>query len=111
MDSDEGLKMAAKLFQQSAGIFSHLKSAAPALGQEPTPDLSPDTLHVLSILMLAQAQEIFVFKAIKDAMKDPVIAKLASQTEEMYADVLKAMQKDSLKALWDKDWVPLIAGN
>lgn len=110
MESDEGLKMAAKLFQQSAGIFSHLKSAAPALGQEPTPDLSPDTLHVLSILMLAQAQEIIVFKAIKDAMKDPVIAKLASQTEEMYADVLKAMQKDSLKALWDKDWIPLIAG-
>lgn len=110
MDSDEGLKTAAKLFQQSAGIFSHLKSAAPALGQEPTPDLSPDTLHVLSILMLAQAQEIFVIKAIKDGMKDQIIAKLASQNEEMYADVLKAMQKDSLKALWDKDWIPLIAG-
>lgn len=110
LDSDDGLKTAAKLFQQSAGIFSHLKSAAPALGQEPTPDLSPDTLHVLSILMLAQAQEIFVFKAIKDGMKDQVIAKLASQNEEMYADVLKAMQKDSLKALWDKDWIPIVAG-
>lgn len=110
MDSDEGLKTAAKLLQQSAGIFSHLKSAAPALGQEPTPDLSPDTLHVLSILMLAQAQEIFVVKAIKDGMKDQIIAKLASQNEEMYADVLKAMQKDSLKPLWDKDWIPLIAG-
>ena len=109
-DSDEGLKTAAKFFQQSAGIFSHLKSAAPALGQEPTPDLSPDTLHVLSLLMLAQAQEVFVIKAIKDGMKDQVIAKLASQNEEMYADVLKAMQKDALKNLWDKDWIPIIAG-
>lgn len=110
LDSDEGLKMAAKLFQQAAGVFSHLKSAAPALGQEPTPDLSPDSLHVLSILMLAQAQEIFVIKAIKDGMKDQVIAKLACQNEEMYADVLKAMQKESLKSLWDKDWIPVIAG-
>lgn len=108
--SDDGLKMAAKLFQQAAGIFSHLKSAAPALGQEPTLDLHPDTLHVLSLLMMAQAQEVFVVKAIKDGMKDQVIAKLASQNEEMYADVLKAMQKDSIKALWDKDWLPTIAG-
>lgn len=106
LDSDEGLKTAAKLFQQSAGIFTHLKSAAPALGQEPTPDLSPDTLHVLSLLMLAQAQEIFVIKAIKDGMKDLIITKLASQNEEMYADVLKAMQK----GLWEKDWIQLITG-
>lgn len=110
LDSDEGLKTAAKLFQQAAGIFSHLKSAAPALGQETTPDLSPDTLHVLSLLMLAQAQEIFVIKAIKDGMKDPIIAKLSNQGEEMYADVLKAMQRDGLKALWDKEWIPTIAG-
>lgn len=110
MDSDEGLKTAAKLFQQSAGIFNHLKTTAPALGQEPTPDLTPDTLHVLSNLMLSQAQEIFVFKAIKDGMKDLIIAKLASQAEEMFADLLKAMQKDSLRTLWDKEWLPIIAG-
>lgn len=108
--SDDGLKIAAKLFQQAAGIFSQLKSAAPALGQETTPDLQPDTLHVLSLLMMAQAQEVFVIKAIKDGMKDQIIAKLASQNEEMYSDVLKAMQKEALKALWDKDWIPTVAG-
>lgn len=102
--------MAAKLFQQSAGIFSHLKSASPALGTETTPDLAPDTLHVLSILMLAQAQEICLFKAIKDGMKDQVIAKLAGQNDEMYADVLKAMQKEGLRSLWDKEWIQTVSG-
>lgn len=32
--------------------------------QDPTPDLNPDTLGALAALMLAQAQEIFVHKAI-----------------------------------------------
>jgi programmed cell death 6-interacting protein len=109
-ESDEGLKKAAIFFQQSAGIFNHLKSSAPALGQEPTPDLNPETLNVLSNLMLAQAQEIFVFKAIKDGMKDLIIAKLSNQAVDMYGDVLKAMQKESLKTLWDKEWIPTVAG-
>lgn len=62
-DSDDGLKLATKLFQQAAGIFTHLKSAAPAaISAEPTPDLSPDTLNALAALMLAQAQECFVIK-------------------------------------------------
>lgn len=65
LDSDEALKLAAKLFQQAAGIFTHLKAAVVvAIHQEPTPDLNIDTLHALSSLMLAQAQEIFVRKAI-----------------------------------------------
>lgn len=109
-ESDDGMKKAAISFQQSAGIFNQLKSSAPALGQEPTPDLHPDTLAVLSSLMLAQAQEIFVFKAIKDGMKDLIVSKLSNQADEMYAEVLKSMQKESLKALWDKEWIPTIAG-
>ncbi|KAK0171286.1 hypothetical protein PV328_009034 [Microctonus aethiopoides] len=111
LDSDEGLKLAAKLFQQAAGIFNYLKgNVMLAIQQEPTPDMTPDTLSALSALMLAQAQEIFVYKAMHDSMKDTVIARLAAQTEELYADALKLFQKEIFRSFWDKEWIPLITG-
>ncbi|XP_012269159.2 programmed cell death 6-interacting protein [Athalia rosae] len=111
LESDEGLKLAAKLFQQSAGIFNFLKgNVMLAIQQEPTPDISPDTLGALSSLMIAQAQEIFVHKAIHDSMKDGIVAKLAAQAEDLYADALKLFQKEIFRAFWDKEWVPLVAG-
>ncbi|KAI4487732.1 hypothetical protein M0802_011878 [Mischocyttarus mexicanus] len=111
LESDEGLKLAAKLFQLSAAIFNHLKGTVMiAIQQEPTPDISPETLGALSSLMLAQAQEIFVHKAIHDSMKEVIIAKLAAQAEELYADALKLFQKEIFRTFWDKEWVPLIAG-
>jgi programmed cell death 6-interacting protein len=65
IENDEGLKLAAKLLQLAAGIFNHLKGVVMlAVQQDPTPDLNPETLGALSALMLAQAQEVFVQKAI-----------------------------------------------
>lgn len=80
-----------------------------AIQQEPTPDMSPDTLGALSSLMLAQAQEIFVHKAIHDQMKDEVIAKLSAQAEELYGDALKLFQREIFRSFWDKEWVPLVS--
>lgn len=111
IDSDDGLKLAAKLLQQASGIFNYLKSTIMlSIQHDPTPDMNPDTLGALSQLMLAQAQEIFVHKAMHDNMKDQIVAKLAAQAEELYAECLKVFQRENLKAIWDKDWIPTIAG-
>jgi hypothetical protein len=42
-------------------------------------------------------------------MKDAVIAKLSSQCEELYVEVLKLFQKELLRPLWDKEWIPTVS--
>ncbi|XP_065157108.1 programmed cell death 6-interacting protein-like, partial [Atheta coriaria] len=111
LDNDEGLKLAAKLFQQAAGNYNHLKATViQSIQQEPTSDLNPDTLGALAQLMLAQAQEIFVHKAILNNMKDAVVAKLAAHCEDLYGDCAKIFQKEPHKGLFDREWTSLILG-
>ncbi|KAI2528762.1 PDCD6IP isoform 5, partial [Pan troglodytes] len=64
LDNDEGLKIAAKHYQFASGAFLHIKETVlSALSREPTVDISPDTVGTLSLIMLAQAQEVFFLKA------------------------------------------------
>ncbi|XP_066247093.1 programmed cell death 6-interacting protein [Euwallacea similis] len=111
IENDDGLKLAAKLLQQASGIFSHLKSTVMlSIQHDPTPDLNPDTLGALSQLMLTQAQELFVHKAIHENMKLSLIAKLAAQADDLYAECLKTFQRENLRSIWDKDWISMIGG-
>ncbi|XP_059160822.1 programmed cell death 6-interacting protein-like isoform X2 [Physella acuta] len=108
-DNNDGLKLTVKLFQQACGIFGHLKDIVLShVQQDPTPDLSPDTLSALSALMLAQAQESIYRKATQDKMKEAMIAKLSYQTSELYSDAMKLMQLGSIRDLWPKDWLPTV---
>ncbi|KAJ7419803.1 hypothetical protein BTVI_24050 [Pitangus sulphuratus] len=64
LENDEGLKAAAKHYQFASGAFQHIKDTVlSALNREPTVDISPDTVGTLSLIMLAQAQEVFFLKA------------------------------------------------
>uniref|UniRef100_A0A663M788 Programmed cell death 6-interacting protein n=1 Tax=Athene cunicularia TaxID=194338 RepID=A0A663M788_ATHCN len=107
LDNDEGLKAAAKHYQFASGAFQHIKETVlSALNREPTVDISPDTVGTLSLIMLAQAQEVFFLKATRDKMKDGIIAKLANQAADYYGDAYKQCQyKDTLP----KEVFPVLA--
>ncbi|XP_029022512.1 programmed cell death 6-interacting protein isoform X2 [Betta splendens] len=107
LDNDEGLKAAAKYYQLASGAFGHIKDTVlSALNREPTMDISPETVGALSLIMLAQAQEVFFLKATADRMKDAVIAKLANQSADFYGDAFKQCQyKDNLP----KEVLPVLA--
>ncbi|XP_073079659.1 programmed cell death 6-interacting protein isoform X3 [Manis javanica] len=98
LDNDEGLKIAAKHYQFASGAFLHIKETVlSALNREPTVDISPDTVGTLSLIMLAQAQEVFFLKATRDKMKDAIIVKLANQAADYFGDAFKQCQyKDTL---------------
>lgn len=57
------LKMCPTL-QLASGAFGHIKDTVlSALNREPTMDISPETMGTLSMIMLAQAQEVIFLKA------------------------------------------------
>lgn len=106
---DDGFKLATKLLQQSAGIFEYLSGLTPLIiPHESTSDLRSDTLQTLSNLMLAQAQEIFVLKAIKHHMNESTVAKLALSCKNLYTDVLSELKKDSIRSILDREWIATV---
>ena len=108
-ETDQGLRLAARLLQQAARILESLKGAASAICRRvPTLDLQTETLAALSSLMLAQAQEMYVLKAVNERVKDGVVAKLAAQCRHLYAEASKLMQREPLRSLWDPFWLPKI---
>ncbi|XP_030300939.1 programmed cell death 6-interacting protein isoform X1 [Calypte anna] len=112
LENDEGLKAAAKHYQFASGAFQHIKDTVlSALNREPTVDISPDTVGTLSLIMLAQAQEVFFLKAARDKMKDGIIAKLANQAADYYGDAYKQCQyKDTLpKYFYFQEVFPVLA--
>ena len=84
--TSDGLKTACNYFCVSAGVISHLKNhIIPELRSTPPEDMDIMTLESLEHLLLAQAQECFWQKAVKDGLKDASIAKLAAKVSDFYS--------------------------
>ncbi|KAI4123616.1 MAG: hypothetical protein LQ338_005187 [Usnochroma carphineum] len=83
--TSDGLKSACNYFCQAAGVISHLKDTViPDLRTTPPEDMDTMTLESIQQLLLAQAQECFWSKAVKDGLKDSLIAKLAAKVSDFY---------------------------
>ena len=98
----DGLKNAASNFCFAAGVINHLKmNVIPELRSSPPEDMDDLTLESLEQLMLAQAQECFWQKAVKDGFKDASIAKLAAKVSDLYSEAGDwALKSDSISSEW-----------
>jgi len=105
---DDKLKLAAKLFQQAAGVFAQLGVTVGACmtgRQSPTTDLLGETLQMLSTLMLAQAQEAIYIKASKDSLKPATLVKIAAQLADYYQTTQQQLGKDNVENInCSKQW-------
>ncbi|KAI0783675.1 pH-response regulator [Abortiporus biennis] len=108
-----GLKQAIQSYQNAAGVFNFLCSAASpklraSLGGEDMPlELSEALVESLEFLMLAQAQECAWQRAVIDNYKNGVIAKVALKVSELYENSLNRIQEasPSIKHVFPHGWV------
>jgi programmed cell death 6-interacting protein len=100
--TSDGLKAACNYFCLSAGVISHLKTAiVPDMRTAPPEDMDTSTLESLEYLMLAQAQECFWQKAVKDGLKDASISKLAAKVSDLYNEAGDwGIKSDAVSSEW-----------
>ena len=100
--TSEGLKSACNYFCQAAGVIKYLKTdIVPDLRSTPPDDMDEMTLESLEQLMLAQAQECFWSKAVKDSMKDAIISKLAAKVSDFYDQAAEyGTKSDTISTDW-----------
>ncbi|CUS20346.1 LAQU0S01e04566g1_1 [Lachancea quebecensis] len=96
----EGLKKACIFSQKSAGCFSFIAKELEGMDD---PIMEKKAIHCLEHLMLAQAQELFWQKAIKDGLKNSIIARLAFQVSLYYKTSYKqASSSQLIRSDWEK---------
>ncbi|KAL8696939.1 MAG: hypothetical protein Q9224_002541 [Gallowayella concinna] len=100
--TSDGLRAACNYFCQAAGVIAHLKDTViPDLRTTPPEDMDTMTLESIQQLLLAQAQECFWSKAVKDGLKDGLIAKLAAKVCDFYDQAADyGTKSDTISTEW-----------
>jgi BRO1-like domain/ALIX V-shaped domain binding to HIV len=102
---DNGLKTAYHSFQASAGMFTYINEN---FLHAPSTDLSRDTVKTLIHIMLAQGQEVFLEKQIRDGKKSGLLAKLASQAHFLYSQAKEGLEAEFAKSVFDSSWTKFV---
>lgn len=98
----DGLKQAAQYEVAAAGTLHFLRTEIiPEMRSTPPEDMDESTLISLEQICLAQAQECFWGKAVKDKMKDGTIARLSACVSDYYATAGDyAIKSDAVSTEW-----------
>ncbi|KAF2490964.1 BRO1-domain-containing protein [Lophium mytilinum] len=100
--TSDGLRTAANNFCLGAGVLSYLRTdIIPEMRSSPPDDMDPMTLESIEKLLLAQAQECFWQKAVKDGLKDASISKLAARVSDLYSEAGDlGIRSDAISSEW-----------
>lgn len=102
---DKDLKTAYHSFQASAGMFTYINEN---FLHAPSTDLSRDSVKTMIHITLAQAQEIFLEKQIRDAKKPGLLAKLASQAHFLFGQAREDLDTDHARGVFNSAWLKLV---
>jgi programmed cell death 6-interacting protein len=102
---DNGLKTAYHSFQASAGMFTYINEN---FLHAPSQDLNRDTVKTLINITLAQAQESFLEKQIRDGKKSALLAKLAAQAHWLYGQAKEGLEGETPRLVFDPIWLKFI---
>ena len=104
--SDQGLKTAVSHFQKAAGMFAMIIEMFEAGAQTSATDLAKEPMAALRNLMLAQAQECVLSKALGGDHNSPLLARIAAQVAELYDQALTGMLVAKSSGLVPKEGHP-----
>ena len=74
----------------------------------PSQDLNRDTVKTMISITLAQAQESFLEKQIRDGKKPALLAKLAAQAFYLYGQAKEGLDTETSKIVFDPSWTKFI---
>ncbi|KAJ3209989.1 bck1-like resistance to osmotic shock [Dinochytrium kinnereticum] len=98
---EDSLRTAFNYLQASAGLYQHINEN---FLHAPSSDLSRDSVKALVDLMLAQAQEVFLERALFEKKSDGIVSKLAAHASFAYSIVLQSFAADSVRSQFEKAW-------
>ena len=75
----------------------------------PSTDLSRDVVKFLSGIMIAQATEVFLEKAVQEKkMGNALLAKVAARTASEYGSLGEEVKEFMGKGIFDRNWVTIV---